>query len=1001
MIDYLAPKKVLTPAEYFSKFVNFYGESLGAASGVQTTVDSPTDTTTPGEVPSIYDDQGGEGSDRAEEGRVKAERMLKDPSRGLQFFDKAEDVYNTMESFDFSEALGFGGDMVNADNFFGSMVDTPYGTKQSFKPGVGIGLGMAAISGGALVAPLGLAHALNMQGAAITAGKVKASGFTGGALMEINSAKVYRDPGSFQYNGNTQGMSNAQLKAIEGYQKHGYIGDWNEVPNVEVANRYGEDLKRGDYGSRTKPTGTYSHSGTVGYIYSVTGGGEAGGAVGGDYDPRTGSFVMANGRSAAMGTKQAAEALVGGINAKRGSNLDYTAVAQARSIARATGRDFRDVLESMAGASAAPSRVTSKFEDYFTRAEKDRRAASTKAAVAEQERAAEAARQAEQRRQQRAAQIDSRVRGGGDDPDRYGGSGVESRGAGFGGGDFDTGLSHAMGGRVGMQAGGEAGFAQRPEFVGGNETPTDRQSIADDKPREVAEGSFVINAAAVDFAGRDDIEKMVREAYAKAGDLGQTGVSQEIDIAVSEGEVIIPPHIAKIIGYDRLNKINNRGKKEISRRQAEREKKEAAGGGFISRKKFHKGGDVAHMHIYGNVDKPAVGQTSEYGEKQDDLDYRFRREEQETRKSKTPSLKSDKEKKAYRKGVEFGDIEVYADILGKTNFNKLIQEAARDTRTLSDYVTTLREGEEIEFPFPSMRPMGLSYGELTRKEDLAEGTYDPFDPEDKYITTDGGVIIKSPSFFSNPDSQSGSNVKGYTAVLAHELMHKGASMLLANPNFEPSNKLKALQRLYADIPDTTDDYFKRTDKSAAEHRYIAAVIGQAYLERDMESLKGQLENFKRIGRPIPDYEYDVETRTGERYFRTVTESDIITEKSYGILDEIERVYSVYLSDINRKEFLAENSDLFEGVGDSYVGLRNTSAIDNGEVSYEQIANAYSSINRIMAEDYMAKIFEGAVVDKPVDIPRREKQPVPKVDLPPEPVYERGFLDKMLGVTPAY
>ena len=193
MIDYLAPKKVLTPAEYFSKFVNFYGESLGAASGVQTTVDSPTDTTTPGEVPSIYDDQGGEGSDRAEEGRVKIESMLKDPSRGLQFFDKAEQVYDTMESFDFSEAIGFGGDMVNADSFFGSMVDTPYGTKQSFKPGAAFGLGLAALSGGALVAPLGLAHALNMQGAAITAGKVKASGFTGGALMEINSASYDRD----------------------------------------------------------------------------------------------------------------------------------------------------------------------------------------------------------------------------------------------------------------------------------------------------------------------------------------------------------------------------------------------------------------------------------------------------------------------------------------------------------------------------------------------------------------------------------------------------------------------------------------------------------------------------------------------------------------------------------------------------------------------------------------------------------------------------------------
>jgi hypothetical protein len=50
----------------------------------------------------------------------------------------------------------------------------------------------------------------------------------------------------------------------------------------------------------------------------------------------------------------------------------------------------------------------------------------------------------------------------------------------------------------------------------------------------------------------------------------------EIDVAVSRGEVIVPPELAKIIGYDRLEKINNRGKKEVSRRQ------KAAKGGFIS-----------------------------------------------------------------------------------------------------------------------------------------------------------------------------------------------------------------------------------------------------------------------------------------------------------------------------------------------------------------------------------------------------------------------------------
>jgi hypothetical protein len=49
-----------------------------------------------------------------------------------------------------------------------------------------------------------------------------------------------------------------------------------------------------------------------------------------------------------------------------------------------------------------------------------------------------------------------------------------------------------------------------------------------------------------------------------------------VDVALSKGEVVVPPDLAKIIGYDRLEKINNRGKKEVSRRQ------KAAKGGFIS-----------------------------------------------------------------------------------------------------------------------------------------------------------------------------------------------------------------------------------------------------------------------------------------------------------------------------------------------------------------------------------------------------------------------------------
>ena len=983
MIDYLAPKKVLTPAEYFSKFVNFYGESLGAASGIQTTVDSPTDTTTPGEVPSIYDQGGGRG-DREEEARLQSESMLKDPSKGLQFFGK-DDVYDDQlrKSYDFSEALGFGGDMVNADNFFGSMVETPYGEKLSFKPSGAMGLGLGLLMG--VPVPLGALHALNMQGAAITAGKVKASGFTGGALMEINNAKVYRDPGSFQYNGNTQGMSNAQLKAMEGFQQHGYVGDWNETRNAITTPISGFE---GQTGTRSKLTNTYSHKGTVGYIYANVGR-EAALSSGGDYDPVTGrfGFVGANGwQGAAMGTKQAAQKATRALEAKYGlarDSFSYTNVAAARAEHRRTGERFDTILDRMASVQSS--------KDYFSKEARQERASEYAEAKAERDRV-EAAKAAAFNRASKDPVDTSSGRPGGDGDagrsDEDGGAYASEQG-GF---DFD-GSVFKYGGRVDMQAGGEAGFAQRPEFVGGNETPTNRQSIADDKPREVPEGTFVINAAAVDFAGREDIEKMVREAYAKAGKSGKVGMAQEVDIAVSEGEVIIPPHIAKIIGYDRLNKINNRGKKEISRRQAEREKKEAAGGGFISRKKFHKGGDVAHVHIYGDTSKAAQSSQSSqketFDEEMDDLIKR--QGEQFGRKSQTPSLNTEGEKLRYRQGIEFGDIEVYADILGKTNFNSLIQAAARDTRTLSDYVTTLRKDEEVATL--AGKPLGQYMKNAFRRDKRNTGP------------NKSAIALKNPSFLLNPDT---SNIKGYTAVLAHELMHKGADTLAADPNFKPSEALVKMQKKYSEIPSITDEggrdaYKQRVSKGDAEHRYIAAVIGQAYLKRDMESLTGTMQKFKKEGIKITDYELEFTTNKDGTvdydtvaFYRAVDEKDISLERKFAVKKEIQRVYNLYLTDDNRKQFLEENKRMFK---EDYGMAVSLDLIE--DIPYSALLKSYASINRIMAEDYMTKMFEEAVVNKPVDIPRVEKRPAPKVDLPPEPVYERGFLDKMLGVTPAY
>ena len=120
--------------------------------------------------------------------------------------------------------------------------------------------------------------------------------------------------------------------------------------------------------------------------------------------------------------------------------------------------------------------------------------------------------------------------------------------------------------------GGPAGFVgQAPEQL------DEATTVADDVPMEVAEGTFVINAAAVEHAGSDDIKKMILTAMDEArnqgidtsGNVNTIDRENAVSLLVSRGEVIVPPLLAKIIGYDRLNKINNRGKEEVKKRVEE------------------------------------------------------------------------------------------------------------------------------------------------------------------------------------------------------------------------------------------------------------------------------------------------------------------------------------------------------------------------------------------------------------------------------------------------
>ena len=138
--------------------------------------------------------------------------------------------------------------------------------------------------------------------------------------------------------------------------------------------------------------------------------------------------------------------------------------------------------------------------------------------------------------------------------------------------------------QMGGVAAGPIGVVDKPG--------ADNSGVADDVPAE--SDGFIINAAAVRHAGLRDINDMIQDAkkYAeKQGmklNFGKTPTDAE-QILVSNGEVVIPDVIANIIGYDRLEKINNRGKKETEEMIANQEQQQqtqpvmqvAKGGGIF------------------------------------------------------------------------------------------------------------------------------------------------------------------------------------------------------------------------------------------------------------------------------------------------------------------------------------------------------------------------------------------------------------------------------------
>ena len=153
------------------------------------------------------------------------------------------------------------------------------------------------------------------------------------------------------------------------------------------------------------------------------------------------------------------------------------------------------------------------------------------------------------------------------------------------------------GGRIGMQEGGntaEPEVIQPAGFIERDPNATPQQEIADDIPLDGEKGDFVINAPAAKQAGKQDIEKMISSAITNLQEKGvdvrfgnpKMNIKDNINLLVSRNEVYIPKIVAEEIGYDRLDKMNNRGKREVARRQqkAEQPQQGMNEGGFIKKK---------------------------------------------------------------------------------------------------------------------------------------------------------------------------------------------------------------------------------------------------------------------------------------------------------------------------------------------------------------------------------------------------------------------------------
>ena len=161
-----------------------------------------------------------------------------------------------------------------------------------------------------------------------------------------------------------------------------------------------------------------------------------------------------------------------------------------------------------------------------------------------------------------------------------------------------------------MPSGQPAGFIQDPNAAPAPATPEEAmqgEGREDDVKGKLPEGTFVINAMAVQLAGIDRLNSMVEKAYKTLAEtMREKNVDEplvkqlltrsqemsgvQVDVAVSNGEYIVPPEIVPIIGEDKLRKINERGLRKLEEKETPEPEQQMKDGGSVQ--KLSRGGFV-------------------------------------------------------------------------------------------------------------------------------------------------------------------------------------------------------------------------------------------------------------------------------------------------------------------------------------------------------------------------------------------------------------------------